>query len=110
DWVLSAVLWQDTAREVGGGVGRVRSTGRVLGVLLSAAVLSVGLSASVQAEPPPDTQRFVDKINELRASKGMKPLIVDERLSIVAYNWAVHLAGAGALSHNPDLATAGSPG
>lgn len=49
---------------------------------------------------------FLDKINALRASKGIGPLTMDGPLSTFAAGWNAQMAQSGTLSHNPNLASA----
>ncbi|HEX5265430.1 MAG TPA: CAP domain-containing protein [Acidimicrobiales bacterium] len=76
-----------------------------------AAAVSVGMGVLAQAAPAfaagysgADASAFVADINALRASHGLGSLSVSSSLVSMADNWSVHLAGAGSLSHNPNLA------
>jgi hypothetical protein len=78
---------------------------------LATALLAVLLPLSVMSSPAHAssfTGAFLAKINGLRSSKGLAPLQLDPELSSFAQGWSDHLAAAGTLSHNPDLAS--SPG
>jgi hypothetical protein len=46
---------------------------------------------------------FVDRINAVRASRGIGPLAVDGQLSAVARSWAQAMSASGTLQHNPAL-------
>ena len=56
------------------------------------------------ADPAAVEAEFVADINDLRASKGLKPLAVHEELVSVARSWAASMAKADQISHNPRLA------
>jgi hypothetical protein len=60
--------------------------------------------AAASASTGSDEAAFVAKINQLRASKGLGQLQVDGQLTGIARNWASHMAAAGGISHNPNLA------
>jgi hypothetical protein len=47
---------------------------------------------------------FVAKINALRASKGLGALQVSSELTGIARSWSQHMAAAGSISHNPNMA------
>jgi hypothetical protein len=49
-------------------------------------------------------QEFVGHINFLRASQGLGALSVDPALTQIARDWAGQMAGAGGISHRPNLA------
>ncbi|HEX2850031.1 MAG TPA: CAP domain-containing protein [Acidimicrobiales bacterium] len=83
---------------------------RRLGVLLMLCFLATAFPAvrPAAAEPPdPATAeaRFVQKINDLRAGKGLRPLEVHPELVTVARAWAAKMAAADRISHNPNLTT-----
>ncbi len=48
--------------------------------------------------------QFVEKINALRAQKGLSRLVVHAELVSVARSWAATMAQQDRISHNPDLA------
>lgn len=79
---------------------------RRLAVALATA-LGIAASGLLFAAPASaaTTSDFVASINNLRASKGLGTLSVDGGLSSVAQAWAQHMADAGAISHNPSLAS-----
>ena len=69
-----------------------------VGVLTQAApALAVGFSGA-------DASAFVADVNALRAAHGVPGLGVSPALVSMADGWSAHLASAGSLSHNPDLA------
>ena len=85
--------------------------GRVFGALVVALAVMVGTfapsarAAGAQTADREDTEaQFVERINDLRAAKGLRRLEVDNRLRSVARDWAATMAGAGRISHRPDLA------
>jgi hypothetical protein len=63
--------------------------------------LSTGTAA---ADTRTDESGFVDRINRLRAGRGLSALSVDARLTETARAWSATMAGADRLHHNPDLA------
>ena len=71
-----------------------------------AALAVLGLVAPASAADAVTTEtRFVQAINELRGTKGLQPLVVDEGLVAVARRWAAKMASVDRISHNPNLAT-----
>ncbi len=54
-------------------------------------------SASADGNTPSD---YVARINALRASVGVQPLLVDAELTGLAQAWAQHMASTGVLSHS----------
>ena len=80
-------------------------------VLAAALVVGMGVGVLAQSAPafadgysPSAASGFVGAINSLRAAHGVGPLSVNSSLVSMADGWAVHLAGVGSLSHNPNLA------
>ena len=51
-------------------------------------------------------QAFLDKINALRASKGVAPLQMNAVVTTFAAGWTQHMVATDTLAHNPDLASA----
>jgi hypothetical protein len=49
-------------------------------------------------------QTFVDNINGLRTSLGLRPLTVDPQLTAIAHQHDLDMAAAGRLYHSPNLA------
>jgi hypothetical protein len=77
---------------------------RLLGISLLVVFLTAGLATpSANAAPADDEAHFVALINDLRASKGVRPLQVHSHLVSVARNWAATMASAGSIWHNPNL-------
>ncbi|MFW2382035.1 MAG: CAP domain-containing protein [Acidimicrobiales bacterium] len=50
-----------------------------------------------------EIQLFVDKINDLRTSRGLSPLTSDPELSLTASAWTVQMSQTGQLEHAADL-------
>ena len=70
------------------------------------ALIAVGASIFVFARPASassDEDYFVNKINAIRASRGLGTLAVDGQLTAVARSWSQHMASDGNLAHNPNL-------
>ena len=89
---------------------------RTVRAAFAATVLCLSLSGTVATFAPlpagadsvtlsPPEAQFLAKINNLRASKGLGALAIDGQLTSIARNWTAHMASAGAISHNPNLAT-----
>lgn len=77
---------------------------RLLGISILIVFLTAGLAApSASAGPAEDEAHFVAAINDLRVSKGLRPLQVHPHLVSVARNWAATMASAGTIWHNPNL-------
>jgi hypothetical protein len=72
-----------------------------------AAFIGVGLAFAVappaRADSNVDEAQFFAFLNGVRAKNGVPPLATDGQLINVARGWSAQMAGAGALSHNPDL-------
>jgi hypothetical protein len=62
------------------------------------------LAGPASADTGADVMAFVHKLNELRASRGLPALEARGALFDLARAWAGRMAGAGDISHNPDLA------
>ena len=69
-------------------------------VVLSGAT---ALAAPAAADTGSDELGFVQKLNELRASRGLPALGTKGELFDMARAWSGRMAAAGAISHNPDL-------
>jgi uncharacterized protein YkwD len=55
-------------------------------------------------QPAPDVERdFAQMINNLRTSKGLRPLDPDTSLTAIARRWALAMGDAGHISHNSAL-------
>ncbi|HET7653719.1 MAG TPA: CAP domain-containing protein [Acidimicrobiales bacterium] len=84
---------------------RIVAGGRVRALLALAATLvaTVVMAMPASAGTADLEAQFVAKINDLRASKGLQPLIVDGELTNIGRNWAAKMAAAGQISHNPNF-------
>ena len=71
-------------------------------VLALAVGIGVGMPAA-HADSNVDEGQFVAAINVVRVRNGLAPLATDGQLINVARAWSAQMAGAGALSHNPNL-------
>jgi len=70
----------------------------------AALVLVAGLIAPRAAlAASADEARILSLTNQVRASAGAGPLVLDEGLSTTARRWAAAVAAAGRITHNPDL-------
>ncbi len=76
--------------------------GTVGGVLAptTAALGGVLGGATAQADP---VQHLLAGINAVRAGVGVGPVTLDPLVSLVAQTWALVMATAGEISHNPDV-------
>jgi hypothetical protein len=79
--------------------GRARALLALAAVLVATVVMALPASAGTADMEA----QFVAKINDLRASKGLQPLIVDAELTTIGRAWAAKMAAAGQISHNPDF-------
>lgn len=57
------------------------------------------------ADTGSDEATFVAKLNDLRASRGLRPLGVDGNLANMARGWSSQMASRGGISHNPNMAS-----
>lgn len=57
------------------------------------------------ADTVSDESSFVNKLNALRASRGLRPLAVNGGLTNMARGWSSHMASTGTLAHNPNMAS-----
>jgi hypothetical protein len=87
------------------GIRNMRKAIALIALLMAALVAPMLHPAAASASTGSDEAAFVAKINQLRASKGLGQLQVDAQLTGIARNWAAHMAGAHAISHNPNLAS-----
>lgn len=72
-----------------------------------AVALGSGLMSSRSARAAGDpASAFLDKINALRASKGIAPLQMNAALSSFAAAWTTHMLQTNTLAHNPALGSA----
>ena len=60
-------------------------------------------SAHADGASDADANNFLAQINQLRASVGAQPLVLDAQLNQVAAGWSQVMASQGTISHNPDL-------
>ncbi len=74
--------------------------GLFAGALLPATIRS---ASAGEADVVAEEQQFVRLINELRASKGAQPLVVNVELTRVARDWTKVMKNNGKISHNPML-------
>jgi uncharacterized protein YkwD len=81
-------------------VKRFVRTAVVVAVLMTG---FIGLAPAAHADTASAESQFVTLINQLRQSKGLRPLGVDSRLVGVARNWSAHMASTNTLSHNPSF-------
>jgi hypothetical protein len=56
-----------------------------------------------KADPNLDEAQFFAFLNAVRARNGVAPVATDGQLINVARGWSAQMAGAGGLSHNPNL-------
>ena len=85
----------------------------MLAALVAVALLWSPLSVDARPLQPVLTSRllggeagaFVDQINLLRTTLGLRPLAVSGQLTQVATSWSQHMAAQGDISHNPDLSS-----
>jgi hypothetical protein len=80
-----------------------RAVAATLAALALVAALAL-LPATAAGAQSGDVQDWLGKINGLRSSRGLAPLVVDGELTALAQGWADHMAGQGRLSHTPNLA------
>jgi hypothetical protein len=71
---------------------------------MSALVAVPAMSGIASADGAGDERAFVDRLNAVRAAKGLPALMVDVRVIDVARSWSATMAGANRLYHNPSLA------
>jgi uncharacterized protein YkwD len=76
--------------------------------LLVTLVVSVGLTLVATAAPASATtgpeQDYLNRINQLRTSLGLNPLILDPNLEVVARNHTSTMIATNSFTHSPDLA------
>ena len=80
----------------------------VLIALLCAIAGGLVLAGPARAVSPTHEQGFVDKINQERTSRGLRPLILDLQIRDVARGWSGYMASSGDFRHNPNY-VAGYP-
>lgn len=69
------------------------------------ALVALLVTPRVASAATADEVRILTLTNQVRASVGAGPLVLDEGLSVTARRWAAAVAAAGRISHNPDLPT-----
>jgi hypothetical protein len=74
------------------------------------AVVDQGMAAAAPAADAGKEQEFVNAINQLRASKGLRQLQVSGELTGVARGWTDRMVANGQISHNPNLGSSVSGG
>jgi len=77
-------------------------------VLILQVAILVGMLGSIFVRPAAAAQtgeasQVLSLVNATRGGAGLGPLAVDGALSAVAQSWAGAMAGAGTISHNPNL-------
>jgi hypothetical protein len=69
-------------------------------------LIAIGASLFAFAKPAAassDEDFYINKINQIRASRGLGTLAVNGQLTAVARSWSQQMAGDGTLAHNPNL-------
>lgn len=74
----------------------------VLIALLCAVAGGLAFAGPVTAASAADEQGFVDRINQERTSRGLRPLIGDLQIRNVARDWSDYMASSGDFRHNPN--------
>jgi hypothetical protein len=69
------------------------------------ATLLFSVLAAAPAGAAGEVSDYLSRINSLRASVGVQPLLVDGELTAAAQGWAEHMAAAGVLSHSPNISS-----
>lgn len=75
----------------------------VVFVAIVGALIMSPAARPAAADPASAEAEFVQRINALRADKGLAPLGVDPELTAIARRWSARMADDGELSHNPNL-------
>jgi uncharacterized protein YkwD len=70
---------------------------------LLAAAIVVGGAPAAEATPTSAETALLNATNSYRQSKGLPSLQNDPAVSSIARSWALRMARAGTLSHNPSL-------
>ena len=79
---------------------------RMLGTFVSAVVVLVVVALPARpagAEPVADEAQFLVLLNQLRAERGLRPLVSDSQMVGVARQWSARMAAESTLYHNGDL-------
>jgi hypothetical protein len=82
-----------------------RARSRVVAVVALATVALILLAPAARADNVSDEARILALLNQTRASAGVPALVVNPTMASVARTWAGTMAGAGTISHNPNLST-----
>lgn len=75
-----------------------------MGAGLASVMALTVVPAPAFADTGSDEAAFVNKLNDLRASKGLRPLGVHGGLVNMARGWSSQMASRGSISHNPNMA------
>ncbi len=78
---------------------------RFTGMLAAAAAAALLLASSPTSASTSQESDFVSRINAERSSRGLRTLTVKSDLVAVARDWSERMAAAGAISHDPNLAS-----
>jgi uncharacterized protein YkwD len=90
---------------------RRAGTATLIALLLAMTLTAVvALAGPASAASPSDEQGFVDKINQERTSRSLRPLIFDLKIRDVARAWSDQMASSGNFVHNPNYAQQIPPG
>jgi hypothetical protein len=82
----------------------VKKSYRIMGLALAGVMPLSMVAEPAMADPVSDEFNFVQKLNDLRASRGVGPLGMNGHLTNVARGWSAHMASGGTISHNPNMA------
>ena len=83
----------------------MRKIRRLMGFTLAGVMpLSLIAAEPAKADPVSDEAHFVQLLNDLRSSRGLGRLGVNGHLTNTARGWSAHMASAGTIWHNPNLA------
>ena len=77
------------------------------GVLLAVVVMTLAGVRPAGADAAGDEAEFLARLNEVRATQGLRPLARHAVLAEVARAWARAMAAAGSISHNGSLSSQG---
>ncbi len=98
--LLGAFMAQPAHAQVPLVDGLVGTVGGVLAPTTAALGGVLGGATAAQADP---VQHLLAGINSVRAGVGVGPVTLDPVVSLVAQTWALVMATAGEISHNPDV-------
>lgn len=82
----------------------MRTLKAVAATLIAFTLLVAAQASPASAGSASDEAAFAQRINDLRRSKGLAPMVVDTHLSDVARSWTSVMIRNGDISHNPNLA------